>query len=83
MTEPGELTPREMEALELAACGFSASGTARHVNVGIETAKSHVKRILRMLDARTIGQAISIAFVTFTFRIDRWPTASLERSRGE
>jgi DNA-binding NarL/FixJ family response regulator len=53
------------------------------MNVSVETAKSHRKRILRKLDARTIGQAISIAFVTFTFRIDAMADRVLERSRAD
>lgn len=56
------LTPRELEVFELIADGYSTREIARALWVSEETVKTHVKRVLERLQARTRAQAVAIAF---------------------
>jgi DNA-binding CsgD family transcriptional regulator len=57
-----ELTPRELEVLELFAEGFSTREIALTLWVSEETVKSHVKKVLDRLQARTRAHAVALAF---------------------
>jgi DNA-binding CsgD family transcriptional regulator len=56
------LTNRELEVLELVAQGYSTREIARKLWVTDETVKTHVRRVLRRLGARTRAHAVAIAF---------------------
>ncbi|WP_169918088.1 LuxR C-terminal-related transcriptional regulator [Rhodococcus zopfii] len=53
------LTRREMEVLQLMSTGATNAEIASQLVVADGTAKTHVKRILRKLDARNRGQAVA------------------------
>ncbi len=50
---PELLTPREGEVLELLQSGRSNAEIAQHLHVGIETVRTHARRIYRKLGVRT------------------------------
>jgi DNA-binding CsgD family transcriptional regulator len=56
------LSRRELEVLALIADGCSTREIARTLWVTEETVKTHVRRMLVRLDARTRAQAVAIAF---------------------
>jgi PAS domain S-box-containing protein len=58
----GELTPRELEILELMAEGFENSQISRQLFISRETVKSHVRRLLQKLRARSRTHAVALAF---------------------
>ena len=55
------LTPREREILQLLADGMSNADVAARLFISQETVKSHVRHILRKLEADTRTQAVAIA----------------------
>jgi len=55
------LTERELDVLALLPQGRSNKEIARHLNMGEETVKSHVKAILAKLDAISRTDAVTIA----------------------
>jgi len=57
-----ELTPREFEILQLMADGFENSQISRQLFISRETVKSHVRRLLRKLHARSRTHAVALAF---------------------
>ena len=57
-----DLTPRELEVLELFAEGHSTREIALMLWVSEETVKSHVKKVLDRLGARTRAHAVALAF---------------------
>ena len=57
-----EITHRELEVLRLVASGRSTGEIARALWVTDETVRTHVRRLLRKLDARTRAHAVSIAY---------------------
>ncbi|NTU84098.1 MAG: response regulator transcription factor, partial [Chloroflexales bacterium] len=60
--ETGEtLTPREVEVLRLLATGATNKAIAEQLVIGTQTAKTHVARILRKLDAATRTEAAARA----------------------
>lgn len=56
------LTRREVEVLGLIAAGYSTKEIAAKLWVTDETVKTHVRRMLERLGARTRAQAVAIAF---------------------
>jgi NarL family two-component system response regulator LiaR len=50
---PDVLTPREAEVMELLQSGKSNAEIAQELNVGIETVRSHARRIYRKLGVKT------------------------------
>lgn len=65
--ETRTLSLRELEVLELIAEGYSSGDIARALWISEETVRTHVRRILRRLGARTRAHAVAIAF-----REDLW-----------
>jgi DNA-binding CsgD family transcriptional regulator len=59
---PGPITPRELEVLVLVADGCSTSDIAKALWITEETVRTHVRRLLERLDARTRAHAVSIAY---------------------
>jgi DNA-binding NarL/FixJ family response regulator len=57
-----ELTPREVEVVALVAAGLSNREIAERLVVTPATAKTHVSRALRKLDARDRAQLVSLAY---------------------
>ena len=56
------VTPRELEVLALIADGYSTREIARDLWITEETVRTHVRRLLNRLDARTRAHAVAIAF---------------------
>ncbi len=54
------LTAREREVLSLLAEGMVTTQVAKHLFISEETVKSHVRHILRKLDAETRTEAVAI-----------------------
>lgn len=52
------LTPREYEALELAARGFSYAEVARLLLISVHTTHSHMKNIYAKLDVHSKSEAV-------------------------
>jgi DNA-binding NarL/FixJ family response regulator len=59
-----ELTPREIEVVGLVAAGLSNREIAERLVVTAATAKTHVSRALRKVDARDRAQLVSFAYET-------------------
>jgi len=55
------LTPREWEVIDLLTEGCSTDDMASRLVVSSETVRTHVKNILRKLDARSRGEAVATA----------------------
>lgn len=55
------LTPREWDVLDLLAEGQSTDRIAESLQLATETVRSHIKHILRKLDARSRREAIAAA----------------------
>ena len=56
------LSRRELEVLSLIAEGFSTREIAQALWVTEETVKSHVRRVLQRLGARTRAHAVAIVY---------------------
>jgi DNA-binding CsgD family transcriptional regulator len=59
---PRRITPRELEVLALVAEGYSTREIARMLWITEETVRTHVRRLLDRLGARTRAHAVSIAY---------------------
>jgi two-component system NarL family response regulator len=55
------LTPREEDILRQVMLGLSNKGIARKLSLAVGTVKTHVKAILRKLDATSRTEAVAIA----------------------
>lgn len=58
----GELTRRELEILRLMAEGLENDQISRQLFISRETVKTHVRRLLRKLRARSRTHAVALAF---------------------
>jgi DNA-binding NarL/FixJ family response regulator len=56
------LTPREFEVLRLLAAGCTNTAIARELGIADDTAKQHVKHILRKLQAGNRSAAVARYF---------------------
>jgi DNA-binding CsgD family transcriptional regulator len=56
------LSAREIGVLEELAMGTSTEDIAAKLHVSPHTVRTHIKNILRKLDARTRAHAVAIAF---------------------
>jgi PAS domain S-box-containing protein len=61
-TRTRKLTPRELQILQLLADGADTYDIARALRIAPETVKTHVRRLLPKLDARSRTHAVAIAF---------------------
>jgi DNA-binding CsgD family transcriptional regulator len=73
--EPGtlsrrRLTSRELDVPELVAEGYSTAEIARALWITEDTVRTHVKRALARLEARTRAHAVAIAFRDRLWRDD-------------
>jgi NarL family two-component system response regulator LiaR len=59
---PRKVTPRELEVLALIAEGYSTREIARRLWITEETVRTHVRRLLDRLGARTRAHAVAIAY---------------------
>jgi DNA-binding CsgD family transcriptional regulator len=57
-----KVTPRELEVLALIAEGYSTREIARMLWITEETVRTHVRRLLNRLGARTRAHAVAIAY---------------------
>jgi PAS domain S-box-containing protein len=57
-----ELTPRELEILRLMADGYENAQISRQLFISRETVKTHVRRLLQKLRARSRTHAVALAF---------------------
>ena len=56
------ITAREREVLELVAEGYSTAEIARALWITEDTVRTHIKRMMVRLNARTRAQTVAIAF---------------------
>jgi DNA-binding NarL/FixJ family response regulator len=66
--EPGSLTPRELEVLELAAAGLTNREIGQRLILAEDTVKSVVKKLLARLGAASRAHAVAIGFRTGLLR---------------
>jgi DNA-binding CsgD family transcriptional regulator len=64
------LTERELDVLELVAEGYSTAEIARDLWITEDTVRTHIKRALARLEARTRAHAVAIAFREGLWRND-------------
>jgi DNA-binding CsgD family transcriptional regulator len=57
-----KITPRELEVLGLIADGCSTKEIAEKLWITDETVRTHVRRLLNRLGARTRAHAVAIAY---------------------
>jgi DNA-binding CsgD family transcriptional regulator len=57
-----KVTPRELEVLALVADGYSTREIAQRLWITDETVRTHVRRLLHRLGARTRAHAVAIAY---------------------
>ena len=74
------LTPRECEALELVARGFSCAEIARLLQVSVHTARSHLKSIYSKLGVHSKSEAVFEASTSGLLPPDFWKVAPQRRS---
>lgn len=57
-----ELTPRELEVLELLAAGMNEADVAAALYISAKTVATHIQHILRKLEVHSRAQAIAFAY---------------------
>jgi DNA-binding CsgD family transcriptional regulator len=58
-TDAPQLTARQHEALRLLAAGRSTGQVAAELGVAVETARNHIRRLMRTLDAHSRIEAVA------------------------
>lgn len=58
----GDLTPRELEVLQLLARGLDQTEIAKRLVISPKTVSKHIERILDKLPARSRAEAVAIAY---------------------
>jgi DNA-binding NarL/FixJ family response regulator len=61
-TSQYQLTPRELEVLELLAGGLSPEDIAARLVISVKTVGTHIEHIFRKLGVRTRAQAVAVAY---------------------
>jgi DNA-binding CsgD family transcriptional regulator len=61
-SSPSRVTARELEVLALIAEGYSTREVAQRLWITDETVRTHVRRLLNRLGARTRAHAVAIAY---------------------
>jgi DNA-binding NarL/FixJ family response regulator len=56
-----QLSPREREIMHLMAEGMTADAIGNQLNVSVETVRTHVRNVIRKLQARNRVHAIALA----------------------
>jgi DNA-binding NarL/FixJ family response regulator len=56
------MSERELEVLHLLADGLSNHEISKRLHIALETVKSHVRSVLRALEARNRTHAVALAF---------------------
>ena len=72
------ITARESEVLELVADGYSTAEIARCLWITEDTVRTHIKRMMMRLEARTRAHLVAIAF-----REGLWAAPLPENGGGE
>jgi DNA-binding CsgD family transcriptional regulator len=72
------ITAREHDVLELVASGYSTAEIARELWITEDTVRTHIKRMMVRLGARTRAHAVAIAF-----REGLWVSASTRPGGGD
>jgi two-component system NarL family response regulator len=65
-----EITSRERQVMLCLAKGFSNEKIARHLNIALETVKSHIKNILEKLGLESRTEIISLCLKTGLVHVD-------------
>jgi DNA-binding NarL/FixJ family response regulator len=60
-TSPSPLTQREVQCLELLACGLSNNDIAKELQISLPTVALHLCNARRKLGAKTREQAVALA----------------------
>ncbi|WP_205696451.1 response regulator transcription factor [Conexibacter sp. SYSU D00693] len=71
-----QLSPREREIMNLMAEGLTAEAIAQQITVSVETVRTHVRNVIRKLQARNRVHAIAIALERGEIALD--PDGSLD-----
>jgi DNA-binding NarL/FixJ family response regulator len=71
MSEPGDLSQREREVLDLLARGYSFKEIADLLGISVTTVSTYVRRIYEKLHVRSRAQAVA-AYTQFTRGDERW-----------
>jgi DNA-binding NarL/FixJ family response regulator len=58
---PSTLTERELEVLQMLADGLSTKRVAEQLFISVNTARNHVQRVIRKLDAHSRLEAVALA----------------------
>jgi DNA-binding NarL/FixJ family response regulator len=69
-----QLSPREREIMHLMAEGLTADAIANELNVSVETVRTHVRNVIRKLQARNRVHAIALALERGEIALDSSPT---------
>ena len=73
-----KITARELDVLELIADGYSTARIAQALWITEDTVRTHVRRMLARLDARTRAHAVAIAY-----RDGLWTSEDRRRNGGD
>ena len=70
-----QLSPREREIMHLMAEGLTAEQIGQKITVSIETVRTHVRNVIRKLQARNRVHAIAIALERGEIQLEQGPHA--------